>query len=441
MRKSMMFRSFVSFVLVGALLAAAGCGSKGSSGSSTAKLRLANATQSSSLSMNAVGVTDTSVTLASGTVASGGVSAYQSGKAQSYTVGVSATDGSLTATTSTLGLAANTSYTLLAFDRLGQANTYVLYDTQVTPSSGFTSLAIANAAGDAGTLDVYLVAPGTSLVSASPAFTSVSAKTTTSVQSFTSGTYDIVVTATGKPTDVRLKIPGATLASADMLTLALTSTLSGGLVNGAVVHQAAGLNKYPVTFSRVRLVGAFAAGATSNHVVALSFNGNPPVLTVTAPSASLYASVAANTSVYSVTVDGTVVANLPSATFANGGDYTIVAYPNETTSVPTVFVLQDANQPASSGAANVRLINACAGSGPVTLTDNGVSVAEGITYGTTSTYSPVSYSATSQLALTSPVQAFVPPPASTYNILGGGVYTMFVLGAAAQPVVVFAKDR
>jgi hypothetical protein len=169
----------ISAVLTCCLLVA-GCGSKsgGSSATSDAKLRLANATQASGLAMNAVGTTDTATAFSSGTVATGSVSSYQSAKAQSYTVGVSATDGSLGASTETLGLSANGIYTLLAFDRLGAVNTYTLLDTQTTPSSGFTSLTVANATGDAGTLDVYLVAPNQSLANASPAFGSVSTQST-----------------------------------------------------------------------------------------------------------------------------------------------------------------------------------------------------------------------------------------------------------------------
>jgi hypothetical protein len=68
-----------------------GGNSSGTSASSYPKLRLANATASSSLLLNAAGISDEDVVFTTGTVVPGGTSSYQQKKNQSYTVGVSST--------------------------------------------------------------------------------------------------------------------------------------------------------------------------------------------------------------------------------------------------------------------------------------------------------------------------------------------------------------
>jgi hypothetical protein len=432
-------------LLVLALLIAA-CGSGGGGGgdgdSSSSgdypRLRLANATASSSLLLNAAGLTDDDVTFTTGEVSAGGVSAYQQKKNQSYTVGVTSTDGSLIGSTQTLSISTDTDYTLLAYARAGSVATYTLFDEYTTPSSGFANLVVANAASDAGTLDVYLVAPGATLSGVAPAYASLYSKATSSGKSQTAGTYDVVVTATGKPADVRLTIPSLTLAGGEVVTIALTSTLGGGLVDGAAVRQGGAMTRYPSTKSRVRLVGAFPARADGNSIVRASI-GAASLRTVTAPSVGTYTLVTGNTSTYAVTVDDVAVANLPDATFESGGDYTILAYGDAAS--PQVAVFADSNLPSSSGAANLRTVNAAVSGGGITLSDDYVPINVDVQYGTASTYSPATASSSSLIEIGSPVAAFPTYTAEDFNIVSSGVYTIFVLGSTAAPVVSFARDR
>ena len=425
------------------LLAACGGGGGGSndgdgSSSDYPRLRLANATASSTLVLNAVGLTDDDVAFTTGNVAAGGVSDYQQKKSQSYTVGVSSTNGSLIGSTQTLSISTDTDYTLLAYARAGSVATYTLFDEFTTPSSGFTNLAIANAASDAGTLDVYLVAPGSALAGISPVYSTLYARTTTSGKSQTAGTYDVVVTATGKPGDVRLTIPSLTLNGGEAVTIALTSTRGGGLVDGAVVRQGGAMTLYASTKSRVRLVGAFPAGASSNSIVRASI-GSASLPAVTAPSVGTYTLVASGTSTYAVTVDGVAVTELPPATFEYGGDYTILAYGDP--AAPQVAVFTDSNLPSSSGAANLRTVNAAVSGGGITLSDDYVPINVDVQYGAASSYSPVTASSNSLIEITSPVAAFPTYTAEDFNIVSSGVYTVFVLGSTTAPVVSFARDR
>ncbi len=433
----------LALAVVSLLLAACGGGGGSSSDGSTStssypKLRLANATASTSLVLNAAGISDDEVTFTTGTVMAGGTSSYQQKKNQSYTVGVSSTDGSLIGSTQTFSLSADTDYTLLAYARAGSVSTYTLFDEFSTPSSGFATLAVANAASDAGTLDVYLVAPGASLGGASPAYATLNSKTTSSGKSQTAGTYDVVVTAVGRPADIRLTVPSLTLAGGDVVTLALTSTQGGGLVDGAVVHQGGSMALYPSTKARVRVVGAFPAGATSNSIVRATI-GSAMLPNLTAPSVGSYNLVAGGTSSYAVTVDGVAVADLPTTTFSNGGDYTILAYGDSAAPQVTVFV--DSNLPSSSGAAYLRTVNAAVSGGGITLSDDYVPINVDVQYGSASTYTPATASSSSLIQITSPVASFPTYTAEDFNIASSGVYTIFVLGTTAAPVVSFARDR
>jgi len=64
-----------------------------------------------------------------------------------------------------------------------------------------------------------------------------------------------------------------------------------------------------------------------------------------------------------------------------------------------------------------------------------------VQYGTASTYSPATASSSSLIEIRSPVAAFPTYTAEDFNIVSSGVYTVFVLGSTATPVVSFARDR
>ena len=435
-----------TFASVAALLLTA-CHHNNSSTTSNGGLRLANAT-SAPLELSAAGNTTTE-TVTSASVASGTIGDYASLTAQTYTVGVSTTDASLVGSSQTLGIASGTNYTLLAFGREGAVSTFLLIDNRVAPSTGFASLSVVNASGDAGVLDVYLVAPGTtSLAGLAPTYSGVASKSSTTAQFTIAGTYDIWVTATGRPNDVRDTIPGVTVNSGDILTLALTSALSGGLVDSAIVAQGGGFTQVQANpKARVRLVGAFGPvtvnNTTVNATVSADVNGSS-LAPVTAPSVGSYALVAGGGSTYDVTVSvpggsSVPVASLPAQTFASGGDYTILAYGDP--SNPSVSVFQDANQPPSSSTAELRLINGAVSEGGLTLNDNFLTIDDSVLYGTASPYGATTAALGSTIQITSPVVNFTTYTATNINILGSSVYTAFVLGTTAQPMVVFAKDR
>lgn len=421
-----------------ALLVLCGCGGGGSKSATSAQIRLVNSTHAATLTMTATSTastTATATTVNSG-VAEGAAGSYGSLTAGSYTVNVSTADGSLTAATQTLTLTGDIEYTLVAYQRGGVISLLLLTDSITTPASGFASITVANYSSDAGAVDIYATTPGADISNLSPTITNLSSFSTSITQSITAGTYDIVITATNKPTDVRLTMHSVVLASTEIAVLALTSTTSGSLVDGTIIQQGGAIQLQRVTEARVRVVAAFPANGATNSIISGAVGGTA-LAALTSPSIGVYTLAPAGSTTYGIAVDGVDVTGLPAATFASGGDYTIMLY--DSPSSPKVVVYTDNNLLPSTGA-KIRFINAAVPNGGLTLIDNYVPLNTGLQFGQASTYSGVS-SGTSLLQITSPVTAFPTYSPPAVSLASGGVYTLFVLGTTAAPIETLNKDR
>lgn len=421
------FYAWLSVTLAALICSACGGGGDSSSASTTGYLRLVNATQVDNLSLSA------STTVTSSGVGSGTASSYASLSAGTYSVIVSAASGALsTSATSSVAITADVYSTVVAYARGGQIKLLAITDNKSTPTTGFASMTVANADSDAGALDIYIVAPNTSISGLSPTFANVSAGGSSLTNSIAAGTYDIVVTAYNKPSDIRLTMPSVALTSTEIVTLALTSTTGGSLLNGALVVQKGSVQLQAADKARVRVVGAFG----SNNANLATTVGGTALASLTAPTVGLYTLVPANSSTYTVRVNNTPVASLPSNTFASGNDYTILVYGADSAN-PVVTILTDNNQAPTSGA-KIRLINAAITGVSISLSDNYVPLFSEIPYGTSSEYSGVS-TGTSLLQLTSAsitFPSFTPSPSPT----SGGVYSWFVFDTTSLSNT-WTKDR
>ncbi len=439
-----LFRRALAVVL--ALLALTGCsgidGITGDDSSSddeatVAKVRLVNLTTASDLLLTV----DDSALIQN--IGSGGASAYAELAADSYSVVVSSASAALTATsTASLSLSAAHVYTLVAYERGGQIKFFSWTDetgdddTDIDAVSGYTYLTVMNAGSDAGMLDVYLVTPGTSLDGLSANFSSISAASISLTSAISAGTYDIVVTASNRQDDVRLKLESVVIGSAEIATLVLTNTTGGALVNGAMIKKAGDVAFYRTDKARVRVIAAQAAGISSNIRVQ-SWIGDTELTAISAPSISSYQLVEAGTSEYDVDVDGVQVADLPTANFVSGADYTLLVYGNDA-SAAAVTVLTDNNQLPSTGV-RIRLINGAVAAAGLSLSANYANLFPEVAYGTASGYTGIS-AGTTRLDLSSPAYAFT-SYTSTVNMLTGGVYSMLVLGSSSEPIILLNKDR
>ena len=392
-----------------------------------ANLRFVNAAPDVSLTVTLNGAAAFSDTAASS------ATGYAQVTAGSYVVTVTSTSTSLVSPAVTLALATDQTYSLLAYVRDGAVIITLINENQTVPPAGFATLGVSNASPDSGALDVFVVAPGTTnLAGLAPTFQSTAFRAAPISTTLVAGTFDMILTAAGNPTDVRLVVPSVVVTGGEILTLAFTSTTGGALVSGVLLNQT-GATFVPTTSARVRVVSALPIAGASQVSATV---GSTSLASVFAPNPGIYTLVTGGTTAYSVTAAGTAVATLPAATFAAGGDYTILVY--GTAGAPIVEVLTDNNQaPSVGGNANLRLVNAGVNvAGGLTLYDNSVQVASSVGYGTASPYFGVVASSSSILEL---IQPSVTPVSTTKALTAGSVYTVFVIDTTLTMYVI--RDR
>jgi len=124
-------------------------------------------------------------------------------------------------------LSSNTSYTVLAGNYSSAINATILSDDNTTPASGNVSVRLVNASPTLGTADVYVLAPGSSLSSATPVVTSLNFESASSYQSLSAGNYEVYFTQPGQKSAVIDSGP-LTLSSQQIRTVVGLDGQSGG---------------------------------------------------------------------------------------------------------------------------------------------------------------------------------------------------------------------
>jgi hypothetical protein len=412
------FLKFTAAVALALLIAA--CGSSNNN-SSPASVRLINASHTANLTLTLNGAAQFS------NVASGSATGYDQVTASTYTLAVASSSGTLASSTQVVGLASSQTYSVLAYDRDGAIVALVVAENQTVPTAGFSLLGISNDSPDCGALDVYVVAPGTStVVGLTPTFSQVGFGAAPLFTTLVSGTYEIVATASGNPNDVRFKTASQQLTSTQIALLGFTSTSGGALVNGVFANQGTSSVSFSqTTNARVRVVSALPPAGASPVAATVGTTALAPVFS---PNPGTYTLVPGGTTSYSISISGTAVAGLPAATFATGGDFTILVY--NTTASPVVTILTDNNQAPIAGDVNLRLVNAAVTTpGGVTVYDNNVAIANSVAYGAAAPYFGVTEAANSTLEFDAQGIRFLDPNVSL-NV-PAAVYTIFVIDSTS----------
>ena len=382
-----------------------------------ANLRFVNAAQNDSLTLSLNGSPAFSGT------APASASSYASITAGNYTISVTGATGTVVAPAFTFTLSGGLNYSIVAYVRNGAVITELINENQTVPTAGFGTLGMTNMSPDSGALDLYLVLPGTTDLSGqAPLFTAAVFKGSPVWTTLRAGTFDVIVTAAGNQSDVRMRVPSLTLGGGQVMMLGFTSTGAGSLVDAILLNQGGSVQLVNTTFARVRMASALpVAGATNVDATVGTVNFTP----VFAPNPGTYTLVAGGTSTYSISIGGTPIASLPAATFNAGGDFTVLVY--GTVATPSVAVFTDNNQlPVVGGDVKLRLINAAVSDpGGLTLSDNGVTVASAVGYGQASPYFGVATSPQSVLNL---IQPSVGLRSTTVSLTpAGSVFSIFVI--------------
>lgn len=254
--------------------------------------------------------------------------------------------------TQSRSLKADVKYSIVAYGWDGALKTTVITENQDAADSGEVSVRVLNTATDAGAVDVYLTDADTSLASATPVASNVSAGTTSAFNTTDAGTYRLRVTAAGDTDDVRLDVSGVVVDSTSVVTLIITPTSGGLLVNAVKVVQGGDVLPLSSSKARIRVFAMVADGAS----VSATLGADTLAGAVKAPSIRSYALVDAGTKTLTVSVNGTA---LPSQalTLDSGADVSVlVAGPAD---APQLTVISDDNRlPTISTKFKLRMVHA-----------------------------------------------------------------------------------
>lgn len=411
-----------------------GCSKGSSSSAAPSAVRLVNATSDyASLDMSLISVVPASSVATA--VTSGAASSYATITPGTSKFSLERTGSGTPSAQTTLTLSSGVDYTLVAYTSGQQMQVMPLVDNEVAPSSGDGKIRIMNLSPDAGSVNVYMGVAGSSVSAASTLASYVTG--TTSYFEVTQGTYHIWITGAIDQTDLRLDIPSVTISDQQVMTLVLTGTTGGVLVDGLFVTQQGAVSAQKNTSARMRV----AANIAANGSIAVTANGVALGSTLRSPLVSSYFLVPAGALSMNVVVNGSTLSTPPaSLNAAAGADLTLLAAGSATT--PQFFLLNDDNRRALNGTAKIRVVNGVNGlSDNVSLIGDFYQLAYNVAFGTAS--APASVSTTNPISLleVDSLQGTVLDTFSNVGLQSTGAYSVFMLGDNVTPVGVLRRDR
>ncbi|MET0498719.1 MAG: DUF4397 domain-containing protein, partial [Steroidobacteraceae bacterium] len=291
---------------------------------------------------------------------------------------------------------------------------------------------------EAGGVDVYLTDEAVALTDATAQFSALASGGLSGLASLDSGTYRLRVTGAGDKTDLRLDVSNIALDSRKVVTVLLTATQGGVLVNGMLLPQQADPSKKPNTKARVRgAVGISSGGSVSASIGGVSVLASGAIGAIS----SKYGQVAAGDAAVSLRVDGNQVA-VANQALAAGGDYTLLIW-SDADGIRTTLTSDDNRLPTATGKAKIRLLNGLSALAvPATLAVDFSPVAEGVALGQVSAFTEVDSGSDYQLDVSNTSTSANLLNRTAVTLQDTGVYTMFVWGGGATAVsATLRKDR
>jgi len=373
--------------------------------------------------------------------ASGALTDYLGVGAASYTVEFTSNNVQSSLKSVDENLAKNTHRTYVAYGNSGKFGTLEILEDQDAPSASYTKVELLDAALDAGSVDVYLTDPSVALTNSSPTFAGVAGGTIASAGFVTinSGTYRIRVTAAGSQTDIRLdSVTGITFTSQEILSIVVTGSGGGVLVNATVLPQQGTQTVVNNPYARVRA----AAGIPSGSNLTATLGGTNLLGAAAANTVSQYTLVTAGTQTLNLTFSG---AALPASSqvLTAGYDYTVLVLNGTGVSGTTTTLITDDNRlPSTSSYAKIKLVNAMSALGdPVSLNVNYTPVASAIALGSASPSTEVTAGTNSEIDTVDANTSTTLFTNTTATLNGSGVYDLFMFGSSAAPVGALRINR
>jgi hypothetical protein len=339
----------------------------------------------------------------------------------------------------TLNFNSNANVTLIAYGKRASINTLLLADDVTSPPSGQFEVRALGLSADVGLVDIYLLASGSTDISAvAPTISGVTFGATTSFTDLNPGTFNIIVTTSGTKDVVFSGGPQSFAANAAPL-LAIFPASGGKLVNVMVLTPPPNNSAFFLTNPQAR-VKAVNAVPDSNP---LTFKGNGTTLLASVPfgAGSSYVTTTGGSRTFTVetsNVPGTALATL-SRSLDSAKDYTLVAA--NPLAQMQLIALQDDNTIPNAGFARVRFANLMVGSASADALVNFASQAPGIAFGTASSYYQLAAALDYTITFATPGGVSTIATLTPVEVDSGNVYTFYLLGTASAPQVKLVRDR
>jgi uncharacterized protein DUF4397 len=335
---------------------------------------------------------------------------------------------------SSQAMAEDTNATYVSYGSTGHFQVYKISDDQTEADSGKANVTVINVA-EAGALDVYFTEESIPLTDTSPQISAVASGSSLGAI-VNSATYRMRVTAAGDNTDIRLDVSGITFSSTGVVSIVLTPTPGGILVNALMIPQQGSVTSYANTKARVRA----AVGISSGTKATISVGGSTLLSNATVGIiGSTYTTVNAGSLPVSVIVDG-VAASTPNMTLTAGADYTLLVW-NDANGIQTTPISDDNRAPEVSGNVKIRLMNGMSAlGGPISFTVNFSPTADDVAVGEASSYTEIAAGSDFEIDVKDALTSTPLFSKTGVSLTGSAVYTMFMYNGTT-PSATLRRDR
>jgi len=304
-------------------------------------------------------------------------------------------------------------------------------------ASGSFNLRDIHLATGIGPLDIYLLAPGSTVDASTPGFTAVAYGTSGVFTQFKAGNYDIVVTPTGTK-EVIYDSGVQTFSGNAKATVVIFSAGSGKLVNAAVLLDDGSGTTTFVDNPSARY--KFVSATTDVSLLDVLVDGSVTLAGVPYGGVAAYGPIAAgsrNFKIQSSYAPGSYLYDQAQSLNA-ASDNSLVAYSIQGTGGVGMLALPDNNLPPSSGKAKLRIVNAGSDATAYDVYANSTKLLSGIAQGTASPYQELD-GATYTLSF-SPAGTTSQAAALSAVLAAGHVYTVYTYGRSGSAAAVLTTD-
>lgn len=366
-----------------------------------------------------------------------GATPYLAVSSGTHTIGVASASAGTAYLSTSIQVFGTGYYTYYIFGGGASLNLATAIDGVGDAWSNYFNLRTINLATGFPLVDVYLLAPGTTVDTATPMVGGLTYGGKNSFTQFASGSYTLAVTPAGSK-QVLYTSGALSFANNAKLTFVIYSAGSGQLANGALL-QSYGAGTATLVDNPIGRF-KFVAATTDVPVIDLLVDNNVVLGSMPNGYVSAYGPVTAGSRNFKIEASATPGAYIydQNQVLPSAADRSLVAYSVQGTGSAGLLVLADNNLPPNTGFAKLRLVNASSDSTAYDVSLGTTPLVSGLAQGVASAYQ--------QLAPGTAVIAVAPAGTTTQaaslsmSLQAGNIYTLYVFGRSGATQLVATTD-